>query len=962
MTIEGRNDAPVFVGLPTNFDVLENTTAVGTVAGSDVDVGTTLAFSIAGGADAGLFTIDATTGALAFLSAPDFEAPGDVGGNNVYDLILGVSDGAVTTEQAVTVTVTDVNEGAAATVAIAASADAPEGDSGTRNVTFTVTRTGATANAVTVSLAAFGTAVAASDFTGTIPASVVIGAGETETSFIVSVTGDIDPEADETIRVEITGLDRADHAVTTLSATHTILNDDADPVAVADSGVGFVTDEDNVFTTASVLANDSDPDGDLPLSVLSIDTTGLLGTLTDNGNGTFGYDPNGAFEALGAGEFALDSFTYTVSDAAGATDTATVTIRVNGVNDAPTLVGTTAAATEDGLAVDIALAPLGDDADAEDDGTTLSYAIVSQPAEGTASILGTTLTFDPGAAFQDLAEGETRQVVVQVQATDAQLAVSTIADVVVTVTGVNDAPVFVGLPAAFNVAENTTAVGTVAGADADADTTLAFSIAGGADAGRFTIDAATGALAFLSAPDFEVPGDADDNNVYDLILGVSDGTVTTEQAVTVTVTDVNEGGGNLAPVAVDDAYTMDDGDMLTVAAGAGLLANDSDPDGDPIQVVSFQQGTNGTVNVAADGSFTYTPNAGFVGTETVLYTISDGTAFATASLTVTVENDPPVAVDDAYTMDDGGVLTVAAGLGLLANDSDPDGDSIQVIAFQQGTNGIFDVAADGSFTYTPNAGFVGTETVLYTISDGTAFANAFLTVTVENDPPVAVDDAFTTDEDTAIGAGLNLFADNGAGPDSDPDGDALTVTAVNGVAASVGSQIALASGALLTVNADGTFDYDPNGAFEALNTGEFGSDSFVYTVSDGVEEASATATIAIAGVTDGGGLNLVLGTSGSDFVTGTDGADLIRSLDGRLDIIEGLGGADVFDFSDIVGNGVRETRTVLDYTVGEDAIALGTGIVSAFVEQTDQVRLLIDGDRDVITLRGVSDYDDIAFV
>ena len=111
-------------------------------------------------------------------------------------------------------------------------------------------------------------------------------------------------------------------------------------------------------------------------------------------------------------------------------------------------------------------------------------------------------------------------------------------------------------------------------------------------------------------------------------------------------------------------------------------------------------------------------------------------------------------------------------------------------------------------------------------------------------PPVAVDDAFTTDEDTAFSD--DVFADNGSGVDSDPDGDTLTVTAVNGVAANVDTEITLPSGALLTLNSDGTFDYDPNGQFESLAAGETATDTFTYTVSDdngGTDTATVTITI-----------------------------------------------------------------------------------------------------------------------
>src|SRR5690606_6133783 len=132
-----------------------------------------------------------------------------------------------------------------------------------------------------------------------------------------------------------------------------------------------------------------------------------------------------------------------------------------------------------------------------------------------------------------------------------------------------------------------------------------------------------------------------------------------------------------------------------------------------------------------------------------------------------------------------------------------------------------------AITYTNTGGdnpTDGDRTVTWTLVDGDGVANGgadTLTVTSTvnvqpvDDAPAAVDDAVSTDEATPIASG-DLFADNGSGPEFEPDGPPLAITEVNGVGADVGTQIALASGALLTVNADGTFSYDPNDAFNYL--------------------------------------------------------------------------------------------------------------------------------------------------
>ncbi len=118
-----------------------------------------------------------------------------------------------------------------------------------------------------------------------------------------------------------------------------------------------------------------------------------------------------------------------------------------------------------------------------------------------------------------------------------------------------------------------------------------------------------------------------------------------------------------------------------------------------------------------------------------------------------------------------------------------------------------------------------------------------------NTPPDARDDDVTTDEDTALNG--DVLVDNGNGADADPDGDPLTVTAVDGNPGDVGVQTTLGSGALVTVNANGTFSYDPNGQFENLDNGDTATDTFTYTIDDGNGGTdTATVTVTITGITD----------------------------------------------------------------------------------------------------------------
>ncbi|WP_342242273.1 Ig-like domain-containing protein, partial [Inquilinus sp. OTU3971] len=191
----------------------------------------------------------------------------------------------------------------------------------------------------------------------------------------------------------------------------------------------------------------------------------------------------------------------------------------------------------------------------------------------------------------------------------------------------------------------------------------------------------------------------------------------------------------------------------------------------------------------------------------------------------------------------------------------------------------FDV--DGNLVYTPNANANGPDVVTYTLSDGnggTATGSFNVAVTSIDDQGFAQADAFATNEALAITTG-NVFADNGSGADSDLDGP-LTVAAVNGSAAAVGVTITLASGAHLTLNADGTFIYDPNHAFDHLPgagsgaTGLTGTDSFTYTLAGG---GTATVMVTVSGIDSD---DTLVGTAGDDTLKGGIGADHIDGLAG----------------------------------------------------------------------------------
>ncbi len=310
-------------------------------------------------------------------------------------------------------------------------------------------------------------------------------------------------------------------------------------------------------------------------------------------------------------------------------------------------------------------------------------------------------------------------------------------------------------------------------------------------------------------------------------------------------------------------------------------------------------------------------------------------------------NQSPFAQDDDFLADEDPVTDLG---NVLANDVDPDSDPLLVTAVNGddanvgepsvGTaGGLITLAANGDAIFDPNGAFndLGLDetrdtTFAYTVTDpagNTSSATVTVTVTGANDGPTAVNSSYTVDADESAGDvdGNAITDDTGAGADSDPDGDALTVVAVNGSAANVGTAVAGDMGGLFTINVDGTVDFDANGDFDALGLGESKDTSATYTIIDeaGVAD-TASITFTVTGKSDG----IVQGTAGDDVITpdlpyvdadgdAVDGSDSILSGDEGTnnDVIVALGG------DDSVNGGLGDDRIFSG--LGNDLISGGAG-------------------------------------
>lgn len=218
--------------------------------------------------------------------------------------------------------------------------------------------------------------------------------------------------------------------------------------------------------------------------------------------------------------------------------------------------------------------------------------------------------------------------------------------------------------------------------------------------------------------------------------------------------------GTPAPDAIDDAVAVAEDSGANVL---NVLANDADV----TTITAVTQGANGSV--ANDGtSVSYTPNANFSGVDSFTYTV-DGTDTATVTVTVTNVNDTPSATGEAYGVNQDTVLNVAAP-GVLANDGDVDGDALQAVLCAGASNGSVALNASGSFTYTPNAGFAGSDSFTYRAFDGVANSPCVtVSLTVVDTQPPAIAASVTTEtlwspNNKLVDVGFTVTAtDNGGG-------------------------------------------------------------------------------------------------------------------------------------------------------------------------------------------------------
>jgi VCBS repeat-containing protein len=1023
ISVTNANDPPTITsdggGATATKTVVENTAAVTTVTATDPE-GATPTFSLNGGADAGKFAINPTTGVLTFQTAPDFEQKADADGDNVYTVVVRASDGTATVDQTVNVTVGDVNETPdltpntpaaasytenAAPVALLAGAhvadpDAPANFAG-GSLTVQITA-GSAAGDQLVLLASSGLTVSGTTLMdGATALGEVTGLGTTSVSvsgLLASATAaEVDKVAqafgfqnttdnpgavDRTVSFTFNDGARVSPLFDTVAQTVHVTPVNDPPTAVADTGSA---NEDGSAVALSVLANDTDADSGDSKTLVSATTSTAGATVTvDAAAGTVSYNPGALFQSLRAGQTTTDTFTYTMKDGANAQSTATVTMTITGVNDAPTAVADSGSANEDGSAVTISVLANDTDADSGDSKTLVSATTSTAGATVTVDAAAGTVSYDPGALFQSLKAGQTTTDTFTYTMKDGANVQST-ATVTMTITGVNDAPTAVADTGSANEDGSAVTVSVLAN-DTDPDNgdskTLVSATTSTAGA-TVTVDAAAGTVSYNPGALFQslrAGQTTTDTFSYTMKDGANAQSTAT---VTMTITGVND-----APTAVADTGAVgEDGPALTL----DVLANDTDPDGgDSKTLVSAANSTAGatvTADVAA-GTVSYNPGAlfqslgaGQTTTDTFTYTMKDGAnvqSTATVTVTVTGANDAPTAVADTGAVGEDGPAVTLTAASLLANDTDVDaGDTKTLVSVQAaGARGLVALVG-GDVVYNPagrfedlDVGQSATDTFTYTMQDRSgALSTATVTMTIAgayDEPPAGPgpsgpsrfpllgQDSFAglASNDTFAGGDGDDTLDGGEGADSlDGDRGADSVAGGEGgdFLRGLDDNDRIDGGAGDdTVNGNKGEDSVHGGAGQDWVYGGQGADSV-----DGGEgdDPYVNGNIGDDLVHGGVGNDSVYGGQNNDTVYGDEGND---RLSGDLgdDILFGGAGADRFVFGANSG-----ADWVLDFNAGQgDLIQIGVGVTYTVSIQPQQVIITLS-DGGVIGLSGVTTFD-----
>ncbi len=567
------------------------------------------------------------------------------------------------------------------------------------------------------------------------------------------------------------------------------------PIAVNDN---YSTSEE-AGVSCDVLLNDTDIDNE------NNDNTNL--TISNFTNGTNGFVNNVNNELVYTPSInfnGTDEFTYVVIDSDGLTSSATVTVVVNPVNDAPVVTALSFETNED-----INLNELFEAEDIDNNFNDLTFEVIVSPTNGVLNLNENgSFTYAPNSNYY----GDDYFTYL---ANDGELN-SNVETVSITINPINDAPL--ANAQTFTIDEDNNLNETITSiSDVDDNNDIlefeiisdnGFDIALNSD-GSFiytTVENFNGNVTFT----YKVK----DDGIEGAPAGLTE-LYSNDATITIVVNPVNDN-----PIAVDDNDVYTTAEETELISNISILNNDTDVDGDNLSTVLMSSTIHGILHLnTADGSFTYTPMTDFVGDDNFTYKVFDGTDYSeetgTVTITVTNTNDAPIANNDTYEIQEGEMLQ-SVDVNVMTNDIDIDSDNLTTSLINDVSEGSLLLYEDGSFNYVANPNFNGTDEFTYEITDGELTDQAVVTITstpVNDIPQITYNLEFTTTEDSEILEGEITGV-------SDSDNDVLTFVLVDGITAEEGT--------LILNTTEGTFTYVPTENFN-------GNVNFTYKVYDGQE-------------------------------------------------------------------------------------------------------------------------------
>ncbi|MCK8072355.1 cadherin-like domain-containing protein, partial [Vibrio sp. 1CM23M] len=296
---------------------------------------------------------------------------------------------------------------------------------------------------------------------------------------------------------------------------------------------------------------------------------------------------------------------------------------------------------------------------------------------------------------------------------------------------------------------------------------------------------------------FTVVPSADFNGELDLTFDISDGQETISSAIDLTVRPIND-----APVPEDKTFEIEE-DGTLVFTDVDLLSGATDIEGDNLTVEGITyEGTDGVLTDLGDGSYSFAPNENFNGDVNFSFDVSDGTDTVSANIDVSVtpENDPPVAGSTSYTVNEDNSITISDAQ-LLATSSDIEGDvSIDSVTYS-GSDGVLEINGNGTYTFSPNENFSGEIALDVVVADedgATDATTAGINVLEVNDPPVAGPTSYTIDEDSVLTFSESQVLLNASDVEGDVELVGISYDGPEGI---------------FSVNGDGTCSFAPNENF-----------------------------------------------------------------------------------------------------------------------------------------------------